>query len=56
MAEILRFLPQFVIFTVITFTLQGTVKREVAYNSTYDNRKIKQQGPASQLSESGACF
>ena len=43
-------------FTAITFTLQGTVKREVAYNSTYDNRKIKKQGPASQTSECGTCF
>jgi hypothetical protein len=33
-------------FTVITFTLQAIVKREVAYNSTYD-KEDKNQGPAS---------
>ena len=41
-------------FTAITFTLQAIVKREVAYNSTYD-REDKNKVPLHNR-ESGICF
>jgi len=44
-------------FTVITFTLQRTVKREVAYNiSTYDTRNKKNKVPLHNRVIAGLVF